>query len=685
MINEMFIENKRLDISAEISSLITFALDDVKDFASRNTSFSKTIVLPGTNNNNLLFGNIFNVTVSNPYDDSQRNVATNFNAGVSADCLMFQDHMQIFKGTLRLLEVIVMDGAIEYEVAVFGELGGLVAALGARKLTDLDFSAYDHVLNTTNIVNSWDASGGTGYYYPLIDVGGVSINKTDYDIQAFRPALFARECIDKIFTQSNYRYEAPLFDTERFRRLIIPYGEKNLRSLTSLLLDARRTTRYQVVDNTSPDEANLKFETFDGAGFSANVDKDEFTYTEPDPLNCRVYFRIEGDCDVLAAAGGVTLNFQINGTNVPGYSKQLLVDGSYVWEYTFDITLNNGDVITFFYDGYAIPIIQNDAYAQNCVFTISSLVPIYAPASVGDTIELNNTLPRNILQKDFLSSIIKLFNLYVYESKEASRKLFIEPYTDFYDLNVSGVVDWTYKVDRSKAIRLKPMSELTARYYDFKFKDDSDYYNDLYKKRYSETYGSRFYDSAFEFEGDRKPVDVIFSPTVLVGYTGKDKIVSVLYKLNSNVEERADTNIRILQSKKITGVGSWAIKNGATNLATGLTTYGYAGHYDDPDAPANDIHFGVPAELFFIAVSGSINVTQFNVYWSSYMAEITDKDSKLMSCYMKLNTKDIFDLDFSKLIYCDSAYWRLNKIEDWNASEPDVCKVELLKVINLLY
>ncbi|WP_206688746.1 hypothetical protein, partial [Streptococcus pseudopneumoniae] len=85
--------------------------------------------------------------------------------------------------------------------------------------------------------------------------------------------------------------------------------------------------------------------------------------------------------------------------------------------------------------------------------------------------------------------------------------------------------------------------------------------------------------------------------------------------------------------------GSWSIKNGVTTLWTG-TDYPYAGNYDDPDAPANDIHFGVPKQLYFTLASGSINVTQFNVYWSPYMAEITDKDSKLMTCYMKLNGAD---------------------------------------------
>lgn len=67
------------------------------------------------------------------------------------------------------------------------------------------------------------------------------------------------------------------------------------------------------------------------------------------------------------------------------------------------------------------------------------------------------------------------------------------------------------------------------------------------------------------------------------------------------------------------------------------------------------------------------------------MAEITDKDSKMLSGYFKLNNADIYGLDFSRFKYVNGVYWRLNKIIDWNASEPDVCKVELLKVINTVY
>ena len=672
MISEIYIQKKRLDISAEISSLLTYNLDDVKDFSSRNTTFSKTIVLPGTANNNYLFGNIFDVRVSNSFNASGENVSTNFNAAVEADCLIFQNHIQVFKGTMRVLEIIITNGGIEYEVSVFGELGGLVLALGSNKIQDLDFSAYNTAWNASGITGSWDAVPGTGVNFPLIDYGTVSAAKVNYDIKAFRPALFVREYIDKIFTAAGYRWQSNIFDTTRFKKLVIPNNRKALTSNTTKLLDVT------AADETIADATSVVMTFGSGTlGSFTTPDNQVFTYAGVDPVITSIACFV----DIIAYTAfpdTLTISLRKNGVAI----KTAPVGSTG----TYDLSISN---ITFttgnYIDVRISSIVLNESVTFNGTLDVDASVAVPVPLSVGSTIIINDTIPSNILQKDFLVSIIKLFNLYVYESNSETKKLYIEPYVDFFDLNVSGVVDWNYKMDRSRPIRIKPMSELNSRYYKFLFKSDTDYYNDLYKKRYNENYGDYIYDSEFDFTNESNSLECIFSPSVLVGYSGTDKIVTALYKKTSGVEETLDTNIRILQITKVTGVASWAIMNGVSTLQSGLTTYGYAGHYDDPDAPSNDIHFGVPNELFFTLVTGSINVTQFNVYWSPYMAEITDKDSKLLTAWFKLTAADIFELNFSKLIYCEGSYWRLNKIEDWNASQPDVCKVELLKVINTVY
>ena len=67
------------------------------------------------------------------------------------------------------------------------------------------------------------------------------------------------------------------------------------------------------------------------------------------------------------------------------------------------------------------------------------------------------------------------------------------------------------------------------------------------------------------------------------------------------------------------------------------------------------------------------------------MAEITDKDSKLLTAQFYLKPQDIFDLDFSEFIYIDGNLFRLSKITDYNLNNPSDCECQLLKVNFTLY
>jgi hypothetical protein len=662
---EVFIEGLKADVTQGISSLLTLALDDLKDFGARNTSFSKTIVLPGTARNNKLFGSIFDVRSGNPYIDTEPNVNINFNAAKKARCMIFQDSAQAFKGDVRLTGIVIDGGAVEYEVVVFGELYGLVTSIGRGRLQDLDFSDYDHTYNWTNIAASWaNDNAGQGYYYPLIDYGGYSTTKDHWAVGTFRPALFAREYLTKIFAAAGYTYEFALQDTDRFKRLIVPYNQKFLTAINTTLLN--RSALIQLIINPTLELIEFASGTL---GSFTTADSKTFTFA--------------------GTATTIDINCIINVSSFTGVdfiTATILKNGSIINSQSF-----TSAPVTLDLSVTAIAIAPTDTIEVNIGGVISTgditlygslaaIAPTAQPTNValGDTVTMNDAIPQNILQKDFLSSIMKLFNLYIYEDPNKERHVNITPYVDFYD---GTSINWTQKVDRSKPIQLTPMSQLTARFYDFKFKDDGDYYNDLYKKRYNETYGQYSLDSAFDFEDERLTVDLIFSPTPLVGYSGEDKIFSSILKIEATIESQVDSNIRLLQAKTITGVTAWDV----TGQASGLTSYPYAGHYDDPDAPSNDNQFGVPQELFFTLATGDVSTTQFNVYWSSYMAEITDKDSRLMRCKMRLSIADIATLDFGKLVWVDGALWRLHKIVDYNMSDADLCEVQLLRVIEVSY
>jgi len=713
MRTEIYIENQRLDLYKDISAEFTYNIDDVKDFSSRNTNFSKTIILPGNATNNKLFGHIFEFGSSNFYNPAADNVGYNFNAAKSAACLIYVDKIQLFKGVIRLLEIVIDNGSIEYECAVFGELGGFISALGIRKLEDLDFSVYNHNWNETKIEDSWQTVNGVGYYYPLIDYGQVSTNKSSYDIKAFRPALYVREYIDKLITDSGYTYESSFFDTAVFRRLIIPNNQKDLS--TSDTRQLQTIGLYPVTYSTS-----LSTQTFDinwdlptklGGFVFDGVDR--FTYSG---ANLTATARIiiigsQGIPDYESA--NAYLDYYKNGTIQSSTLIAIDREDGFNKQVDIPLSLASTDYIEFKLKFTGVTDFVNLTLDEYNLLIFTSAF-IDTPIAYNELIEVNKTIPRGVFQKDFFASIVKMFNLYVTESTDKSKHLIITPYIDYYatsptflqvnDLEEELLIDdvdlllledgavnylnWTNKIDRSKAFRVKPMSELNGRYFEYKYKQDSDFYNENYFKKYAQGYGDFIEDTGYEFAQDKQTAEIVFAATPLVGYAEEDKVVSTIFKKsntqNTQSEDKMDSVIRILQAKKVTDVISWSILNGASTLWSG-TTYGYAGHLDDPDNPAADINFGSPKEINFTLATPYPSANLFNAFWSDYLAEISDKDSKLLSCFIRLTDADIYSLDFSRLIWIDGSLWRLNKVVDYNPMDNDTTKCEFLKVIELTY
>lgn len=683
---ELFIENNKVDISQEISTLLSYSIDDVRDFGAKNTTVSKTVILPGTKNNNALFGAIFEVSGANNYDSTKPNVGINFNAAISAKMVLFQSNIQAVKGIMQLMQIVKDNGFIEYEVGLFGELSGFTAKLGNKKLEDLDFAAYNQSYTIANIVASWNnAAGGSGLYYPLIDYGTYSTLKHNWDYGTFRPALFVKEYIDKIFTASGYTYDCALFNTTRFKGLIVPHNQKQLTKLTTAIMSASRSVSGHVVDSATALSVKLQFATFISSLFTATISNSRFTYTGAATNTFNFGYSITGN--YVGQAVGFNIRIKKNGVDISATIQNYAATGTtfvqyYSYSGSVDIIFITGDYVEVEFQPSA-PIYGGDYItATTGSIGITSLVPALAPIVLGDLTDLNSTIPKNILQKEFISSILKLFNCYLFEDAEQDKLLKIMPFVEFYA--AAPILDWSLKVDRSKPEVIKPMSELNSRYFEFNYKKDADFYNDLYDKRYNQNYGSYIYDSEYEFAKETTKVEVIFSGTPIVGYTGEDKVYSTIFKKSGTTEETIDSNLRILQAKKVLSVTSWDIKDGATVLGS-YTNYGYAGHLSDPDAPTNDLNLGVPKELFFTLVTGAININQFNLYWSSYMAEITDKDSRFLTVTMKLSLLDIYNLSFKNLIMIDGVLFRLNKIIDFNVNVEDTCKAEFLKVINKIY
>ena len=802
----LFIEDKELDITEDFSHQITYAIDDLNYFDSKSTAFTKTIILAGTSNNNKLLGNIFEFANANFTDNSSPNVYYNFNASKSAKARIEINGLMAMKGILRLLQINIDQNNVDYEIALFGELGGFVSKLGAKKITDndnsidnLDFSTYNHNYNVANIIATWQdtitytitysttftaatktirfnrrvlnlqvgaqflLSGtasnnntftivsifiqplglnkytevvveesvtnetdssftllyyillGTGYIYPLIDYGAVSYDipstnptylaKKDYQFRAFRPAFYLREYLLKIIENAGYTYESDFIDSAFFRRLIIPNNDKELyRKGVNTYIDAIDDASVTYSPSNTPNTLALTGTTLFLNGFTYSLQSTYygnvlrslfcFSYTNANNSGIQVNLNVTGTYNNAPDIFGGNQNVcKIAIYRARGFTETLVsefnmpsttqVDAPFNINLIGTTDVNQTDKIIV----YVICIKATSSGIPSISKTYSSInvttnPPIDIQYQYGEDLIVNDFLPKNILQKDFFTSVLKMFNLMVTEDKFIDKHLVINPWVDFYNLTRSSYIDWSDKIDRSNVIKISPMSEVNSRYYTLKYKDDTDYYNERYKKQNAETYGTRTFDNQLEFAKDSSVTEVIFAPTPLVGYQNRDKVVSTIFKLNNNAEETTPSIIRVLQVKVIDSVTSWKILNQSAILST-QTNYCYAGHLNNPDLPSSDLNFGATKELYFSLVSGALSNNLFNTYYSSYLAEITDKDSRLVTAKIKLIDKDIFNLDFGRFIWFDGVLYRLIKIVDY--SEGELCEVQLLRVIYTTY
>lgn len=145
-----------IDLYDSVSIPITFTILDIKEPEKRKTSWSKTISIPGTANNNRIFSHIYEIGQDGWITIGNKSVYTGFNPNLRTEIVVLNDGIQVLKGNLQMKQI-KRDkfGNIEYDIALNGDLTSLFYDVGTAKLSDLDFTEWDHEWTKSNIERSW--------------------------------------------------------------------------------------------------------------------------------------------------------------------------------------------------------------------------------------------------------------------------------------------------------------------------------------------------------------------------------------------------------------------------------------------------------------------------------------------------------------------------------------------------
>ena len=301
----------------------------------------------------------------------------------------------------------------------------------------------------------------------------------------------------------------------------------------------------------------------------------------------------------------------------------------------------------------------------------------------GETLDISKALPK-MKQSELLNAMVKRFNLYIEYTE--NDEVIIEPRDDYF---TDESVDVTEMVDRSKEYTVKPLGALTAREYIFTDLEDKDSLNTLYQDTFQESYSSYTFDVDNDFNTSTKTISSVIAASPLESkYQFNDRVItSIKFVGNDGFRSETAGKPRILYvGGLLTTVKPWKLYAQSPTAATfTYSDYPYAGHLDNPYAPTFDLNWGVPKNLYydFSYTGGNVidysNNNCFNLFWSNNIKEITDKDSKLLECYISLRPFDYHNFTFRKKYYIDGAYWRLLKIEDYDVTRKDSTKCLFLK------
>lgn len=719
-----------LDVAETLSLPITFNIGDIRDLSARKGTFSKTVTLDGTKNNNELLGHYYDVNIQ----------AGTFNINALTKCQVIQNGVPILdEALLQLVSVNKVqannsyEDEVSYTVLIKDSRAEFFTAITNVNLTDLDFSDLNHAFDSSAIVGSFANTVTDGYKYVMPYNNSNVFNAND-----FKPAIYAKTYFDRIFAVAGFTYTWAGLTAAHFDKLLIPYnGDTNDQNYDDYRVEATNTWTTTNVQATG---YNVTFIESVDSGWSELVDTQGIfdpalgEYTSPFNTNStagehyvytlniggsisldntsggtaylnslfpvgdnynryRVFARVSvggvgnaivygqtsvlypsttplvtGSTIVLTFAESLSIPVGGNGLILGIASGDIQVLEVGVEVVSFDNSNGTGQLQTnsFWFDG------GGNFVDVNVVLDLSTINMVVLPSNniqvSGSTLTMNQYVPVEIKQSDFVKAIFQMYNLYIEQDVDNPYNLILRHRDEYYDSGAEK--DWSQKLSKDRPQELMFLPDVTNKKLKLTYAPDEDGPNVAYTQATGEIYGQIEYTFENEYVKDVDVKELLFSPTPIYRTVFGAYVPAI-------VGAAPNVNIRILYDGGVGTCQPYDIVEFGTTGEFGLTNYPMIGHFNDPLYPTFDINFGTN-DYYFYEVGTLTNNNLYNLYWRRTVNQINV--GKMLIGYFDLDEVDIQSLKLNDRIYIDNSWWNINKIADYNANNNQLTKVELISV-----
>ena len=729
-----------LEVKEGTSFPLNFQVGDIRDISSRKGNFSKTITLVGSKNNNDLLNHYYDVNIiAGTFNVNALTTCSVIQDGIP----VMEDASLQLTAVKKVQITDGYEHHVEYEVLVKDNKADFFTAINNLELTDIDFSDLNHTYDAFNVVSRFNNSVVDGFKYFLPGSGDTFYSTQEFKPAIFAKTYFDRIFQDAGFQYSwpdlaidrfdrliiPYNGDTDNFDyndytvkanagpntytgtffagTAEFQNPQTIAGWTETEDPQNIYnpVTGVYSTPFNISSNNSQQydysvQIQYELRLVNSSGVTLYSGTNGFAspvffqpqlvltqngvvcyttnlYTNPAPLNASPSVTYAVQSPTSVANGTTTILSQtavctmaLTAQNLPQLSQGRLAIK--VPRILYGQT-NQPALSPIWRTGSATgPACASGQIKIQAVITNIdiSITPSNNIVAIGGTIDVNDYVPKKIKQNEFIKGIFNMYNLYAEVDKSQPNLLNLIHRDDYYDAGKE--VDWTLKLAKDREQSLSFLPELTSKKLILTYAPDKDSPNETYTTATNQIYGQAevVFDNEYVKDVTTKPV--LFGPTPIIR-TPFGAYVPMI------AGQAPKTNLRILYDGTTRSCSPYHIYDYGTTGMTGVTSYPYVGHFDDPLNPTFDINFAT-CSFYYYQPSSLTDNNLYNRYWRRTMGQINN--GKMLTAFFNLKESDIQPLELNDKIRIDNSWWNINKVIDYNANGNELTQVELISIDN---
>ena len=206
----IYINGQQIETDAKVNFAQTKQVNDIANLTTRNSNYTTSVKIPRTANNIRIFETAFNVGSNSNFPYRKANASV-----IDSDT---GQHV-IYKGWCVLIE----STKKEYSVTFYDGLIDFYKTIENSTITEIGVSELNHEKNIDNVIATW-ADETIPYRYILADYNGnnlIDFSKVNIDYQV--PSAKVSFLWGKIFDFFGWQYEGTIFEHEKFQNLWLSY------------------------------------------------------------------------------------------------------------------------------------------------------------------------------------------------------------------------------------------------------------------------------------------------------------------------------------------------------------------------------------------------------------------------------------------------------------------------------